>query len=856
MGELAAAFEPLRSFHRAATGRTLLLRTARIELQHWRASAMNAEWPGPEVMLLINNLAGPTIVSMPALAQQAGWLPLFGVQVVVAAFSSACGYMLIEAMRCMPGNHCFEQTIEFTNLASFYLPYEMYVATMVCYHVNSILNLMSLIIQSGQVMDYIMLNVYGCAPGIQLGLGVKYVCGTRKDSATPFGDSLVLSSSMLAVALICAPFAVRNLDDNVILQYLAVIGLSVMSVIWISLLVAEPTFPSPVPVVTTAQSSLIGTVLFNFAFTSALPSWVNEKKSEVSVGATFWTVMVYVVVTYTVIGVIGGMAYPPFYTTDEHLFSKLNAGGSRLGQATVAAYPMLQNVTSIPVLAILIRSNLIQGGLSSVTATFIAVGLPWLMSIPLYTGSGFDTISEIGGLATSSIINFMVPLIMYVVAVGRRKEREELLSQSALAISIFLPAVGLSTRVCAALTGALVRAGAQAPTLLEDAVASRLQPNVRHLGAAMSATSRTSLWTQALGLLHSWHVRRLYADAIVYGIAVNACRKGSAWKEALQVLSDMEAATVQKDVITMNTCLHAMVGAAKWRRALSAFQSMVDLSLADVVSFTEGLVACGTVSRWQQAIALLRQAENMAVKIDARSCNSAMAACDGASCWTIALLLAEDMHRRHLQPTLVAREGVDAVEPCEVENGEVFEAVTRWSAEDCQQATADAFLERVFPYSGAPVLGRPGDDVETKFSVSERQLLGCRGAGFVPWRFGHALICVAPACDTETFVKHIALPMYLETMGAPLGPEDMANMIVQRLSHWRDMKVDFVVAGFERGGTTSIIKFLQAAEDIYMVPFELSDWARDFSTPTAPAPACDAVGSPSYWMLGCFAIFA
>ncbi|CAE7454522.1 unnamed protein product [Symbiodinium microadriaticum] len=140
---------------------------------------------------------------------------------VMLLINNLAGYMLIEAMRCMPGNHGFEQTIEFTNLASFYLPYEMYVATMVCYHVNSILNLMSLIIQSGQVMDYIMLNVYGCAPGIQLGLGVKYVCGTRKDSATPFGDSLVLSSSMLAVALICAPFAVRNLDDNVILQYLA-----------------------------------------------------------------------------------------------------------------------------------------------------------------------------------------------------------------------------------------------------------------------------------------------------------------------------------------------------------------------------------------------------------------------------------------------------------------------------------------------------------------------------------------------------------------------------------------------------------------------------------------------------------
>ncbi|CAJ1374332.1 unnamed protein product [Effrenium voratum] len=381
------------------------------------------------VMLLINNLAGPTIVSMPALAQQAGWLPLFLVQAVIAGFSSVCGFMLIEAMRCMPGNHSFDQTIEFTNLASFYLPHELYLGTMVCYHVNSILNLMSLIIQSGQVMDYIMLNVYGCAPGLQLG-GLAYVCGTRTDSVTPFGDSYVLSSSMLAVALICAPFAVKNLDDNVILQYLAVVGLAVMSVIWIALLLKEPAFPHPLPVVTSSQSSLIGTVLFNFAFTSTLPSWVNEKKQDVSVGTTFWTTMGFVVVLYSVVGIVGGMAYPPFYDTNENLFSKLNAGGSKVGQATVAAYPMLQNVTSIPVLAILIRCNLIQGGLSSSIATFIAVGLPWLVSIPFYTGSGFDTIAEVGGLATSSIINFMIPLIMYVVAVGRKKEREELLSHS------------------------------------------------------------------------------------------------------------------------------------------------------------------------------------------------------------------------------------------------------------------------------------------------------------------------------------------------------------------------------------------------------------------------------------------
>jgi len=289
---------------------------------------------------------------------------------------------------------------------------------MLCFHANSILSLMSLIIQSGQVIDYLILNLNGCAPGLAFGEsgGPSYVCGARTDSVTPFGDRTVMSSAMIVVGVICAPFAVKNLDDNVILQYIAILGLSVMSVVWVAILVSEPDFPTPLPVMTPMQGGLVGTVLFNFAFSSTLPSWINEKRPDVSVLASFALTMGYVLMVYTGIGIIGGMAYKPFYTTDENLFSKLNAGGSKLGQVTVTAYPMLQNFTSIPVFSILIRYNLVQSGLSSGVATFIAVVVPWILSIAFYTGSGFDTISEVGGLATSSVINFIVPAALYVSA--------------------------------------------------------------------------------------------------------------------------------------------------------------------------------------------------------------------------------------------------------------------------------------------------------------------------------------------------------------------------------------------------------------------------------------------------------
>ncbi|CAE7454504.1 unnamed protein product [Symbiodinium microadriaticum] len=106
---------------------------------------------------------------------------------------------------------------------------------------------------------------------------------------------------------------------------------------------------------------------------------------------------------------------------------------------------------------------------------------------------------------------------------------------------------------------------------------------------------------------------------------------------------------------------------------------------------------------------------------------------------------------------------------------------------DCEEAMAEAFLDRVLPHSGAPVLGRPGESLEKTFEISEKQLLGCQESGFVPWRFGHALICVAAACDTEWLVRAVAVPMFLQTVGAALGQEEIDSLLVQRIGHWRDM---------------------------------------------------------------------
>merc|ERR1712070_59353 len=142
-------------------------------------------------------------------------------------------------------------------------------------------------------------------------------------------------------------------------------GFSMMVVVWLVLLVRMPDFPTEVPVASGAQRNLISTLLFQFAFMSALPSWANEKKPQVSIGRSFATTLAYVVIVYSAIGIVGGMAFAPYFDTDQNLFSKLNASGSQLARFTVYAYPILQNFTSIPVFSIMIRYNLLQSGLCS-----------------------------------------------------------------------------------------------------------------------------------------------------------------------------------------------------------------------------------------------------------------------------------------------------------------------------------------------------------------------------------------------------------------------------------------------------------------------------------------------------------
>jgi hypothetical protein len=54
-----------------------------------------------------------------------------------------------------------------------------------------------------------------------------------------------------------------------------------------------------------SQAGVLGTILFNFGFVTTIPSWVNEKKPEVSVNNTVWLSTTMCLVIFYVIGIPG-----------------------------------------------------------------------------------------------------------------------------------------------------------------------------------------------------------------------------------------------------------------------------------------------------------------------------------------------------------------------------------------------------------------------------------------------------------------------------------------------------------------------------------------------------------------------
>merc|ERR1711920_630583 len=163
----------------------------------------------------------------------------------------------------------------------------------------------------------------------------------------------------------------------------------------------------------------VGIILFNFAFIVTIPSWYNEKSANASVIKSLLYSIAFVACLFVAIGVFGAMSfkYSDLSGDNQSLFTVIDDFGGSIGKISVYLYPIIQNITSIPVFCIIIRYNLQNSGLSKYISNFISIIVPWLLAVPLFTGSGFTNLCDFTGIILGSVVNFILPPYLYLLSI-------------------------------------------------------------------------------------------------------------------------------------------------------------------------------------------------------------------------------------------------------------------------------------------------------------------------------------------------------------------------------------------------------------------------------------------------------
>lgn len=249
-----------------------------------------------------------------------------------------------------------------------------------------------------------LIEMFGKTCALQFYPSVTGICSSDVEAADPFGEGVVvLTLGLLVLAIACIPISFYNLDDNMNIQVGATFGMGALLLTWIVYFCVQGLQPASLPVIGTDMSKILGIVVFNFAFVTSLPSWVNEKvpfslyfvlhiflhvklslqysfsdhlelnprehhshqsPSAPVVSSVWLSVGLATAITF-IIGIFGALAYAPFFDTNNTILSELFQTGGLFIRITYFAFPIIVNLTSIPITLIIIRYNLLSNQLVS-----------------------------------------------------------------------------------------------------------------------------------------------------------------------------------------------------------------------------------------------------------------------------------------------------------------------------------------------------------------------------------------------------------------------------------------------------------------------------------------------------------
>eukprot|EP00472_Partenskyella_glossopodia_P013010 CAMPEP_0197522766 /NCGR_PEP_ID=MMETSP1318-20131121/7849_1 /TAXON_ID=552666 /ORGANISM="Partenskyella glossopodia, Strain RCC365" /LENGTH=433 /DNA_ID=CAMNT_0043075243 /DNA_START=14 /DNA_END=1315 /DNA_ORIENTATION=+ len=320
------------------------------------------------------------------------------------------------------GNHNFQSRVEFMEMARALFPNWIYLAIFTLFLFNITTSNVSAILESAQTLDNSLLMVFGkvCAleltpdPGV---ICVEKIKKSMQDSDSVFGEDICyVSFGYVALALISIPVGLWNLEENMTIQIASCAALCIILLQFCLQFFNNGLHPEYVPISKLGAGAgvSLGSILFNFAFVVTVPSWVNEKRRDVSIRKTLSYSMVTGALMFAAMGLVGSMAYKFPHGAD--LLAKLSYPNQwMLTRVLAQLFPPLVLVPGIPILSIVVRYNLLENRCCGpLVANLVSVALPWLVALISMSGNNLNVILNWSGLLTVAPLNFLIPCAMYL----------------------------------------------------------------------------------------------------------------------------------------------------------------------------------------------------------------------------------------------------------------------------------------------------------------------------------------------------------------------------------------------------------------------------------------------------------
>ncbi len=176
---------------------------------------------------------------------------------------------------------------------------------------------------------------------------------------------------------------------------------------------------STLPLVGSESGTIAGVIMFSFSCVVPVPSWANEKKTDVSTTQTIWISTAIATAMYIFYGICGAMAYP--HLNSSNILSVMAHGDPADTPMIVRISVYIFSISvigfGIPLFAVVMRYNLYLGGMCSHGwSLFWSAVFPWCFSFALYQGSAFFAFVNWSSLFSTGIINFIVPALLYLKA--------------------------------------------------------------------------------------------------------------------------------------------------------------------------------------------------------------------------------------------------------------------------------------------------------------------------------------------------------------------------------------------------------------------------------------------------------